>query len=108
MRVHPLLAGKGRRPIADHPDSIRPTGGSSADDTTTDEILAVIAVEELPGATADQVARASGLGLMGEVVQNTLEEVVEQGLLDRRGIGHGAVYRPGAKILTKHYIVPDN
>ncbi len=78
--------------MADHPDPTRRTGGSSADDTTTDEILAVIAVEEPNGATADQVARAIGLGLNGEVVQSLLEELVEQGLLDRLGIGHGAVY----------------
>jgi len=78
--------------MADHPDPTRTTGGSSADDTTTDEILAVIAVEEPRGATADQVARAIGLGLTGEVVQRLLEELVEQGLLDRLGIGHGAVY----------------
>jgi len=55
--------------MADHPDPTRSTGGSSADDTTTDEILAVIAVEEPNGTTADQVARAIGLGLNGEVVQ---------------------------------------
>jgi len=45
-----------------------------------DEILAVIAAEDPHGATAAQVARA------------TLEELVEQGVLDRLGIGHGAVY----------------
>jgi len=78
--------------MADHPDPTRRTGGSSADDTTTDEILAVIAAEEPRGCTADQVARAIGLGLSGEVVQSLLEELVEQGLLDRLGIGHGAVY----------------
>lgn len=78
--------------MAEHPDPTRTTGGSSVDDTTTDEILAVIAVEEPRGTTADQVARAIGLGLSGEVVQSLLEELVEQGLLDRRGIGPGAVY----------------
>ncbi len=83
--------------MADHPDSTRSTGGSSADDTTTDAILAVIAVEEPRGATADQVARAIGLGLNGEVVQSLLEELLEQGLLDRLGIGHGAVYTLSAR-----------
>jgi len=78
--------------MADHPDPTRRTGGSSADDTTTDAILAVIAVNEPRGATADQVVRAIGLGLNREVVQRLLEELVEQGLLDRMGIGHGAVY----------------
>jgi len=78
--------------MADHPDPTRSTGGSSADDTTTDAILAVIAAEEPRGATADQVARAIGLGFNGEVVQSLLEELVEQRLLDRLGLGHGAVY----------------
>jgi len=78
--------------MADHPDPTRTTDGSSADDSTIDEILAVIATEEPRGATADQVARAIGLDLNGEVVQSLLEELVEQGLLDRLGIGHGAVY----------------
>jgi len=76
----------------DYPNPTRAAGGSSADDTATDEILAVIAVEEPRGATADQVARAVGLGLNGEVVQSLLEERVADGLLDRRGIGDGAVY----------------
>jgi DNA-binding IclR family transcriptional regulator len=78
--------------MANHPDPTRTTDGSSADDSTIDEILAVIATEEPRGATADQVARAIGLDLNGEVVQSLLEELVEQGLLDRLGIGHGAVY----------------
>ncbi len=76
----------------DYPNPTRAAGGSSADETTTDEILAVIATEEPHGATADQVARAVGLGLNGEVVQSLLEELVADGLLDRRGIGAGAVY----------------
>ncbi|MDQ2828789.1 MAG: hypothetical protein M3Y74_07050 [Chloroflexota bacterium] len=76
----------------DYPDPTRATGGSSAADTETDEILAVIAAEEPRGATADQVARAIGLGLNGAVVQSLLEELVEQGLLDRNGMGDGAVY----------------
>ncbi len=55
-----------------------------------DEILAVIAAEEPHGATAEQLARA--IGLNGEVVQSLLEELVEQRLLDRCRLGHGAVY----------------
>jgi len=57
-----------------------------------DEILAIIAAEDPHGATAAQVAHAIGLGFDGTVVQDTLEELVEQGVLDRLGIGHGAVY----------------
>jgi len=65
-----------------------PTGAS----TTTGEILAALAAEEPHGTTADHVARALGLGLDGETVQAELEELVGRGLLDRRGLGHGAVY----------------
>ncbi len=75
-----------------YPDPTRATDGSSADETPMDEILAIIAGVEPRGATADQVARAIGLGLNGEVVQSLLEELVADGLLDRRGIGDGAVY----------------
>ena len=67
---------------------ISPIGVSTA----TDEILAVLAADEPHGATADQVARALWLGLTGETVAWDLEEVVARGLVDRRGLGHGAVY----------------
>ncbi len=66
-----------------------PTTGAS---TTTDEILAVLAAEEPQGATADHVARALGLGITGTAIEAELEELVGRGLLDRRGLGLGAVY----------------
>jgi len=72
-------------------DHIDPTPTSSPRGVV-DEILAIIAAEDPHGATADQVARAIGLGFDGTVVQDTLEELVEQGVLDRLSIGHGAVY----------------
>ncbi len=75
-----------------YPNPTRATAGSSADDTTTDEILAVIATEEPHGATADQVAHAIKLKPDVEMLHDILEELAEQGVLDRRGIGHGAVY----------------
>jgi len=78
--------------MTDHPDPTRATSGSSADDTTMDEILAVIAAEAPHGATTDQVTRAIGLGIDDTLMQDMLEELVEQGVLDRLGIGHGAVY----------------
>ncbi len=74
--------------MAEHSNPASATDAAS----TTEEILAVIAAEDPRGATADQVARAIGLGFDGTVVQDTLEELVEQGLLDRLGIGHAAVY----------------
>ncbi len=60
--------------------------------STTTEILSVIMAEEPHGATADQVARAIGLGLDGDTVQGELEEMVACGLLDRRGLGRCALY----------------
>jgi len=56
------------------------------------ETLTVIMAEEPHGATADQVARALGLGLDGELVQSEIEELVARGLLDQRGLGYGALY----------------
>ncbi len=72
-----------------------PATGAS---TTTDEILAVLATEEPHGATADHVARALGLGITGTAVEAELEELVGRGLLDRRGLGHGAIYTLSAAI----------
>jgi len=74
--------------MAEHTD-LAP--GTSAPTTTT-EVLAAIAAQEPHGATADQVARAIGLGLDGTAVQDVLEEVVARGLLDRRGLRLGAIY----------------
>jgi len=64
--------------------------------STTEEILAAIAAEEPHGATADQIARTRGLGVDAKPVQDELEELVMRGILDRRGIGLGAVYTLGA------------
>jgi len=68
-----------------------PTATSDAT-TTMSEILAVIAAEEPHGATADHIARTLGLGLDGAVVQAELEDLMERGVVDRRGVGIGAVY----------------
>jgi len=76
----------------DHPDPMHTTGESSTDDTATDEILAVVTAEEPRGATADQITIAIGLGFDGTLIRDTLEELVDCGLLNQFGIGHGAVY----------------
>ncbi len=65
---------------------------SSVVPSTATEILTVILAEEPHGATADQVAHAIDLGLDGDTVQGELEELVAHGLLDRRGLGRGALY----------------
>ncbi len=80
--------------IAEHTDPTPATGVP----TMTTEILAALAAEEPHGATADQVARAIGLGLDGAVVQDALEELVTRGLLDRRGLGRSAVYTLSATV----------
>jgi len=79
-----------------YPDPTRTTGGSRADGATTDEILAVIVAEEPHGITADSAARALGLALDGKDRQADLEDLVAHGLLDRRGLDHGAVYTRAA------------
>lgn len=66
-----------------------PLAGASS---TTEEVLAIIVSEEPHGVTANHVARALGLGLDGETMQAALEELVARGLLDRRGLGLGAIY----------------
>ena len=78
--------------MADHPDPMHTAGKSSTDDTATDEILAVVTAEEPRGATADQITIAIGLGFDGTLIRDTLEELVDRGLLNQFGIGHGAVY----------------
>jgi predicted ArsR family transcriptional regulator len=81
--------------LAEYVDPTTTTTGASS---ATDEILSVLAAEEPHGATADQIARVIGLGLTGEVVQDELEELVMRGVLDRRGIGVGAVYTLAARM----------
>lgn len=66
--------------------------------STTTELLVAITQAEPPGATADHVALALGLARAGAVVQDALEELVARGLLDRRGLGRGALY-------TRHVLV---
>ena len=72
-------------------DHIDPTPTSSPLGVV-DEILAVIAAEDPHGATADQITIAIGLGFDGTLIRDTLEELVDCGLLNQFGIGHGAVY----------------
>ncbi len=67
----------------------------------TYEILAVIAAEDPHGITADIAARALGLTLNGVDLQADLEDLVAQGLLDRRGLGHGALYIRAARTYAR-------
>jgi len=74
--------------MAEHPHPQQATGASG----NVDEILAVLAAEEPHGATAEHVAWALGLARDGAQVRDALEELVEWGVVERRGIGVGAVY----------------
>ncbi len=78
--------------MTDNPDPTRTIIGSSVNQATTDEILAVVTAEEPRGATADQITIAIGLGFDGTLIRDTLEELVDCGLLNQFGIGHKAVY----------------
>jgi len=78
--------------MAEQPDPTRTTDGARRGTMTTDAVLVVIAAEGPHGATTDRVARAIKLKPDVEMLQDILEELAEQGVLDRRGIGHGAVY----------------
>ncbi len=69
-------------------DHIDPTPTSSPLGVV-DEILAVVTAEEPRGATADQITIAIGLGFDGTLIRDTLEELVDRGLLNQFGIGHG-------------------
>ena len=80
--------------MAEHVD---PTSAISAS-SLVDEILTVLAGEEPHGATAAYVARAIGAGFDDTLMQDVLEELVERGALERRGIGAGAVYTLGAGV----------
>jgi len=64
----------------------------------TNEILVVLAEQTPSGATADQIARTLGLDHDPEQVQDALEELVEWGSVDRRGVGFGAVYTLNAPV----------
>jgi len=74
--------------VAEYPGDTPLSRGS----TTTETILAVIAEAEPHGVTADQVAHAIDRSRTVALIQDDLEELVEQGLLDRLGVGHGAIY----------------
>jgi len=53
--------------------------------------LAVIATEDPHGVTPDQIARALHQRADGALIQAALEDVVAQGVLDRRGVSRGAL-----------------
>jgi len=74
--------------MGEQPSPLNATGASRL----VNEILVVLAAQEPRGATADQIVRTLGRDHDPAQVQDALEELVEWGVVDRRGIGVGAVY----------------
>ena len=73
-----------------------PTRGGMS---TVDAVTSVLSAGEA-GRTADEIAAALGLPLDGAALQPDLEEMVERGILDRCGIGRGALYTLVAPLPT--------
>ena len=67
--------------------------------STVDAVTSVLSAGEA-GRTADEIAAALGLPLDGAALQPDLEEMVERGILDRCGIGRGALYTLVAPLPT--------
>lgn len=62
--------------------------GEDADAT----IVATLAHGDPLGHTTDELADALSIPTAGDALQMHLEELVHAGVLDRRGIGRGAIY----------------
>ena len=58
----------------------------------TDIVVGAVATLDPAGATADEIAQVLSNSLDGAGLQPKLEMLVGSGVLDRRGIGRGALY----------------
>ena len=67
--------------------------------STVDAVTSVLSAGDA-GHTADEIAAALDLPIDGEALQLDLEEMVEHGILDRCGIGRGALYTLMAPLPT--------
>lgn len=59
---------------------------------TAETVISVMSAGDAAGYTADDLAATLGLPGDGALLQHELEDMVRQGLLDRRGLGRGALY----------------
>jgi hypothetical protein len=73
-----------------------PTGDGMS---TADAVASVLSAGDV-GHTADEIADALGLPVDGAALQPDLEEMVEHGILERCGIGRGALYTLMAPVPT--------
>ena len=67
-------------------------------------VTSILAVGDAHGQTADDIAAALDAPVGGRSLQRELEALVKRGILDRRGVSHGALYTvatpaPGARLL---------
>lgn len=69
-----------------------PRSGSSASDDLAAAVVGAVAHLDSSGGTADEIAQSLNASLDGVGLQADLEMLVRQGILDRRGIGRGALY----------------
>ena len=80
--------------MGEQPYPLHATGASSL----VNEILVGLAAQDPRGATAGQIVRTLGRDHDPAQVQDALDELVEWGVVDRRGIGVGAVYTLNAPV----------
>jgi hypothetical protein len=59
---------------------------------TVETVIAALSGGDALGLTADEIAAHLGLPAGGKVLQHELEDMVWQGLLERHGVGRGALY----------------
>ena len=59
---------------------------------TVETVIAALSGGDALGLTADEIAAHLGLPAGGKMLQHELEDMVWQGLLERRGVGRGALY----------------
>jgi hypothetical protein len=66
---------------------------------TVDAVTSILSAGDT-GYTADEIADALGLPIDGTALQPDLERMVERGILDRCGVGRGALYTLMAPLPT--------
>ena len=55
-------------------------------------VVSVLSIDSALGRTADDIAAALNLPAGGPAIQVQLEALVRDGVLNRRGVSHGALY----------------
>jgi len=61
-------------------------------ESLVDAVISVLSTGDILGCTADEIAVALEMPIDGAALQHDLEDMVDRGILDRRGVGRGALY----------------